>query len=281
MDDKLIENIHIYLRTGRVKEALDDLYNFCRYHSRRHLEEVISHITKLELLNGSDRAGLISFEEKIRLESQISSSVLKLLVLLEDGNSTLSNKQINDSERIKLNLDIEREKRLEAENRLLDFEKAVNKKPERNITKKVRDHITGNRIELKIIALSHSVSSENNYAIVFKEELGERRLPIVIGTFEAQAIAVSIENMIPSRPLTHDFFKAVVEELNFNLKEVYIDALEKGIFYSKAIFINESSHIEIDCRTADAIALALRFKVPIYTLDYIMKAAGIVLDDNK
>ena len=135
------------------------------------------------------------------------------------------------------------------------------------------------KIELKIVALSHSVTQSHNYAVVLGELDGNRRLPIVIGGFEAQAIAVAMENMAPNRPLTHDLFKNTLDSFDIDLKEVIINNLLDGIFYAKLICKKDSKLFEIDSRTSDAIAMAVRFECPIYTYDFIMADAGVILDD--
>ena len=132
------------------------------------------------------------------------------------------------------------------------------------------------KIELDIVALSHSVTQSNNYAVVLGEREGARRLPIVIGAFEAQAIAVAIENMTPNRPLTHDLFKNTLDTFNIQLKEVVINNLLEGIFYARLICLKDGEIIEIDSRTSDALALSVRFKCPIYTYEFILDAAGVV-----
>jgi len=135
--------------------------------------------------------------------------------------------------------------------------------------------------ELNIVALSHSVTQSHNYAVVLGEIDGDRRLPIVIGGFEAQAIAVAMEKMEPSRPLTHDLFKNVLLELNVVLKEVIINNLVDGIFYAQLICDRNGETVEIDSRTSDALALAVRFECPVYTYEFILEAAGIVLEGTE
>lgn len=135
------------------------------------------------------------------------------------------------------------------------------------------------RIELDIVALSHSVTQSHNYAVVLGERRGQRRLPIVIGSFEAQAIAVAMERMVPNRPLTHDLFKNALETFNIELREVVINNLLDGIFYARLVCVKSGEVFEIDSRTSDAIAMAVRFDCPIYTYDFILEAAGVVLDD--
>lgn len=134
------------------------------------------------------------------------------------------------------------------------------------------------KIELDIVAISHSVSQSHNYAVVLREVDGVRRLPIVIGGFEAQAIAVAMERMAPNRPLTHDLFKSTLEVFDIDLKEVVVNNLLDGIFYARLICERHGETIEVDSRTSDAIALAVRFHCPIYTYEFIMDSAGIVME---
>jgi bifunctional DNase/RNase len=136
------------------------------------------------------------------------------------------------------------------------------------------------KIELEIVALSHSITQTHSYAVVLGEVNGLRRLPIVIGGFEAQAIAVALERMQPSRPLTHDLMKNFMNAFNVELMEIIINDLQEGIFYSKLICINEHDTVEIDSRTSDALALAVRFGCPIYTYDHILESAGILMEDS-
>src|SRR5947208_8954835 len=135
------------------------------------------------------------------------------------------------------------------------------------------------KIELEIVALSHSITQTHSYAVVLGEVNGLRRLPIVIGGFEAQAIAVALERMQPSRPLTHDLMKNFMNAFNVELMEIIINDLQEGIFYSKLVCVNEHDTVEIDSRTSDALALAVRFGCPIYTYDNILESAGILMED--
>jgi len=137
-----------------------------------------------------------------------------------------------------------------------------------------------NKIELDIVALSHSVTQSHNYAIVLGELDGNRRLPIVIGGFEAQAIAVAMEKMKPNRPLTHDLFKNTLDSFEIKLKEIVINNLIDGIFYAKLVCSKNGEIFEIDSRTSDAIAMAVRFGCPIFTFDFILKDAGVILEDE-
>ena len=136
------------------------------------------------------------------------------------------------------------------------------------------------KIELRIVALSHSVSQSNNYAVVLGEMVGLRRIPIVIGSFEAQAIAVAMEKMTPNRPLTHDLFKQTLEAFKVEIKEIIINNLLDGIFYARLICEREGEIIELDSRTSDAIALAVRFQCPIFTYEFIIDTAGVELDES-
>lgn len=130
------------------------------------------------------------------------------------------------------------------------------------------------KIELEIIALSHSVSQTNSYAVVLGEVNGVRRLPIVIGGFEAQAIAVALERMKPTRPLTHDLMKNFMMAFNIDLHEVIISDLQEGIFYSKLLCSTETDTVEIDSRTSDALAMAVRFGCPIFIYENIFELAS-------
>ncbi len=137
------------------------------------------------------------------------------------------------------------------------------------------------KIGLDIVGLSYSQTQSGAYALVLAEQEGKRRLPIIIGGFEAQAIAIELEDMTPSRPLTHDLFKSFAESFEIKIKEVVIYNLLEGIFYAKLICDKEGKEVEIDTRTSDAVAIAVRFKCPIYTYENILAGAGIILDDDE
>jgi bifunctional DNase/RNase len=137
-----------------------------------------------------------------------------------------------------------------------------------------------NKIKLDIVGLSYSQTQSGAYALVLGEVSGNRRLPIIIGGFEAQAIAIEIEKMTPSRPLTHDLFKTFADTYHIKVEEIIIYNLLEGIFYAKIICNDGHNLTEIDARTSDAIALAVRFKAPVYTYEFIMAAAGIVIEGN-
>ncbi|HMO33837.1 MAG TPA: bifunctional nuclease family protein [Lacibacter sp.] len=137
------------------------------------------------------------------------------------------------------------------------------------------------KIELEIVALSHSITQTHSYAVVLGEVDGVRRLPIVIGGFEAQAIAVALERMQPSRPLTHDLMKNFMLAFNVELHEIVINDLQEGIFYSKLICSSDNDTVEIDSRTSDALALAVRFGCPIYTYENILENAGIMMEEEE
>lgn len=132
------------------------------------------------------------------------------------------------------------------------------------------------KIKLEILGLSPSQSQAGSFALVLGEELGNRRLPIIIGVFEAQAIAVQIENIVPNRPMTHDLFKSFAEGMNYTLKEIVISDLKEGIFYAKIVCKDSLREVEIDARPSDAIAIGLRFDIPIYTYEAILSEAGII-----
>src|SRR6185295_11956919 len=137
------------------------------------------------------------------------------------------------------------------------------------------------KIKLEIIGLSYSQTQSGAYALVLGEEKGKRRLPIIIGAFEAQAIAIELENMTPTRPLTHDLFKSFAGSFDIEVEEVIIFNLLEGVFYAKLVCNNGEKRMEIDARTSDAIAIAVRFGCPIYTYEFIMSSAGIVLDPDQ
>lgn len=137
------------------------------------------------------------------------------------------------------------------------------------------------KIKLNVLGISYSQTQSGAYALVLSEEDGNRRIPIIVGGFEAQAIAIELEGLAPPRPLTHDLFKAFAESYGIRILEVNIHKLEDGVFFASILCDNGGSQITLDARTSDAIALALRFKCPIYTSDEIVEKAGIVLDFEK
>jgi bifunctional DNase/RNase len=136
------------------------------------------------------------------------------------------------------------------------------------------------KIKLDIVGLSYSQTQSGAYALVLGEVSGRRRLPIIIGSFEAQAIAIEIEKMTPSRPLTHDLFKSFAQAYQIEVQEIIIYNLVDGIFYSKLICSDGKRSVEIDARTSDAIAVAVRFDCPIFTYEFILSTAGIVIEGN-
>lgn len=135
------------------------------------------------------------------------------------------------------------------------------------------------KIKLEILGLSSSQSQTGSFALVLGEESGTRRLPIIIGMFEAQAIAIEIEKIIPNRPMTHDLFKSFASSFNFNVEEIIISDLREGVFFAKIVCTDGIKTIDVDARPSDAIAIGLRFEVPIYTYETILSEAGIVLSD--
>jgi len=136
------------------------------------------------------------------------------------------------------------------------------------------------KIRLNILGLSVSQTQSGAYALVLAEENGERRIPIIIGPVEAQAIAIQLEGLKPPRPLTHDLIKNIALAFDISLLEVTIYKLEEGIFYSELLCEMGGKEIKVDSRTSDAVALALRFRCPIYTSEEILKKAGIVLEQE-
>jgi len=136
------------------------------------------------------------------------------------------------------------------------------------------------KIRLEIVGMSYSQSQSGAYALILGEVKGNRRLPIIIGGFEAQAIAVELEKMKPTRPLTHDLFKSFADTYLVHLKEVIIDQFKQGVFHAKLVCVQKDVENLIDSRTSDAVALALRFKCPIFTYEKIMAEAGMVMDEN-
>lgn len=137
------------------------------------------------------------------------------------------------------------------------------------------------KIKLEIVGLSYSQTQSGAYALVLSEAEGKRRLPIIIGGFEAQAIAIELEKMVPTRPLTHDLFKNFSQAFKIQVKEVIIYNLVEGIFYSKLVCEQNGETLEIDARTSDAIAIGVRFDCPVFTYESILSSAGIMLDENE
>lgn len=136
------------------------------------------------------------------------------------------------------------------------------------------------KIKLEILGLSSSQSQTGSFALVLGETEGNRRLPIIIGMFEAQAIAIEIEKIIPNRPMTHDLFKSFANNFHFTVEEILISDLKEGVFFAKIICSDGLKKTEVDARPSDAIAIGLRFDSPIYTYETILAEAGIVLTDE-
>lgn len=136
------------------------------------------------------------------------------------------------------------------------------------------------KVRLKVLGLSYSQTTTGAYALILSEENSSRRIPIIIGGFEAQAIAIELEGMKPPRPLTHDLFFKFAEKLNAEIVEVLISKLEEGVFYADIIIKHNNRIFSMDARTSDAVALALRFKCPIYTTESILSKASIDLGEQ-
>lgn len=137
------------------------------------------------------------------------------------------------------------------------------------------------KVELKFLRITYSHTHAGAYALILSELEGDRRLPIIIGGVEAQAIAIQVENIKPARPLTHDLFKNVADTLGITLKEVIINDLVEGIFHAKLVLDQNGHEVEIDARSSDAIALALRFDCPIHTYEFILSAAGLKVEEGE
>jgi uncharacterized protein len=136
------------------------------------------------------------------------------------------------------------------------------------------------KIQLEIIGMSYSQSQSGAYALILGERNGKRRLPIIIGGFEAQSIAIELEKIKTPRPLTHDLFKSFASSFNIGINEVIINKFSEGVFYAVLVCTDGNIEMEIDSRTSDAIAIALRFHCPIYTFESIMTSAGIMIDEE-
>jgi len=134
------------------------------------------------------------------------------------------------------------------------------------------------KIELRILGISYTHAQTTAYALILAEKSGLRRLPIVIGNFEAQSIAIELEKMKPTRPLTHDLFKSFTKVFNINVNEVVITKFEEGVFHASIICSNGIKEEVLDARTSDAVAIAIRLNAPIYTYESVLETAGIILD---
>ncbi|MFD2035360.1 bifunctional nuclease domain-containing protein [Belliella marina] len=137
-----------------------------------------------------------------------------------------------------------------------------------------------NTIELEILGLTSNNSQSGSFTLVLGEVEGRRRLPIVIGMFEAQAIAIEIEKIIPNRPMTHDLFKSFSSSFNFSIEQILISEMQEGVFYAKIMCKNASKVVEIDARPSDAIAIAVRFEAPIYSTSKVMSEAAIEVNEE-
>jgi len=137
------------------------------------------------------------------------------------------------------------------------------------------------KIQLEVYGVSHSQTHSGAYALILREKDGNRRLPIIIGTNEAQAIAIILEDLQPQRPLTHDLFLTLANSFDIQITEVHIVKIENVIFYSELVCIKDNTTIRIDSRTSDAIALAVRFACPIYTNEKVLQEAGVDFDTFK
>ena len=138
------------------------------------------------------------------------------------------------------------------------------------------------KIKIEILGLSSSQSqTTGSFALVLGEVEGERRLPIIIGMFEAQAIALEIEKISPNRPMTHDLFKSFAHGFNYEVTEIIISDLKEGVFFAKIVCTDGIKTIEVDARPSDAIAIGIRFEVPFYTYEKVLSEAGIILTEDE
>ncbi len=135
-------------------------------------------------------------------------------------------------------------------------------------------------IKLNVLGITFSQVQAGAYALILAEEGGQRRIPIIIGTPEAQSIAIFLEGLKPPRPLTHDMFISFMQEFDVKLEEIFIYKFEEGVFYSEIVFQGNNKTVRIDARTSDAIALAIRCGAPIITTEVIMKEAGVILEEE-
>lgn len=136
------------------------------------------------------------------------------------------------------------------------------------------------KIRLSVLGFSFNQTQSGTYGLVLAEEDGLRRLMVIVGTPEAQSIAFRLQGSMPPRPLTHDLFQALLSQLSISLQEVNIYKYENGVFFSKMIFRQENKIVELESRTSDAIAIALRTKAPIFTSEFIMQSQAVVFDEN-
>lgn len=137
-----------------------------------------------------------------------------------------------------------------------------------------------NRVKLKVMGITYSQIQNGAYALVLAEENGDRRIPIIIGTAEAQSIAIRLEHLTPPRPMTHDLFASFAQGFGIRLREVFVYHYEDGVFSSELLFDDGTRQIRIDSRTSDAIAIALRTQSPIYTTEKIINEAGIIFQEE-
>ena len=136
------------------------------------------------------------------------------------------------------------------------------------------------RVKLKVMGITYSQIQNGAYALVLAEENGDRRIPIIIGTAEAQSIAIRLEHLTPPRPMTHDLFASFAQGFGIRLREVFVYHYEDGVFSSELLFDDGTRQIRIDSRTSDAIAIALRTQSPIYTTEKIISDAGIIFQEE-
>ena len=136
------------------------------------------------------------------------------------------------------------------------------------------------KVKIEILGLSTGQAQSGSFALVLGEYEGKRRLPIIIGMFEAQAIAIEIESITPNRPMTHDLFKSFAHHFDFQVREILISDLKEGVFFAKLVCDKNGKSVEIDSRPSDAIAIGLRFGIDIFTTEQILNEAAVVISEE-
>lgn len=281
--DAELEVIYNALRGGNTKEAIENLHDYCENHFDKYLDEVISFSTRLHLIHKSERLGNISFAEVMKLENQVSTSVLKLLHLLK---IEAPNSNRKTSSELQIKLDAERKEKEELLEKLKQIETRVEKVISNNKIptiktdeqpKKASYSTSIRKSALKIEALSKSVVKGKGYCVVLGEIDGKRKLPILISESEAHALALAFKGKRPDRPLVHKFFN--LQETGYSIKEVLINNLLDGEFHSRLILIKNQENLDLEWKISEAFILSTLLGVPIFTYDFIMDAASVTLED--
>lgn len=293
-----IQEISQCLEQGNVLAALYQLYAVCQTDARDHLPEVIRQSVRLREISARSGRRLISQEDKQKVEQQVIREIREMLDRLSKEQLAQKNdvedNQMSPEEvsvrfrKVAENLENKEAviKRLKRELELAQIKSHRVKKEHiaKPIIQIVRPDVDkgahNRKIRLDIVGLSSSHSQIGHYALVLGESEGNRRLSIIIGGAEAQAIALELENIKPNRPATHDLMYNCFRKFNMDMWEVIIDLLKDGVFYSKLICKLAGETTEIDATPANATAICVRFKVPIYTYERVISEAGIVIDED-